>query len=557
MPSIERTEQVYSKGFDMFKERTLEQPENSNLLYTKVKLGVKTLEDANVNLDANSLRTGTGGNSSYLDKTYVINQINNRNATSLAELSKYYYQTSGIYSRLCRYMAYLYRYDWKVTPYINAPELVVDDEGDLEKNVKTNKNIIRKFDKVLHYLDVFNVKKNLNEIALKVIVNGCYYGYLVRDSGDTKVMIQELPTEYCRTRYSINNRPVIEFKMSYFDMEFPNEELRKRILNLFPVDFQKGYKAYKAGRLRSSIPNESDWYMLDTDCAFKFNMTDDDCPPFASVIPEIIDLDKARALDLAKMEQQLQKLIVQKLPLDKNGDPLFDNDEAKDIHRNASRMLKNTIGARVLTTFADVAVEDVADSDAATATDQLERVERAIYNEAGVSQMQFNTDGNIALEKSLLNDEAVMGTLLIKFEDFLDQVLIPFNNNPKKIYYKVMILPTTIYNYKDLSKMYKEQMQVGQSKMLGQIALGQSQSAILADAYFENEVLDLVNVLIPPLMSSTMNIDVLDRKAGQRENVTKTTAEMEAAGEETKRGRKELEDDQKTEKTIQNKESMS
>lgn len=96
-----------------------------------------------------------------------------------------------------------------------------------------------------------------------------------------------------------------------------------------------------------------------------------------------------------------------------------------------------------------------------------------------------------------------------------------------------MILPTTIYNYKELSKMYKEQMQVGQSKMLGQIALGQCQSAILADAYFENEVLNLVNVLIPPLMSSTMNAEVLDKKVGTHENVTKTTKEMEAAGEET------------------------
>ena len=36
--------------------------------------------------------------------------------------------------------------------------------------------------------------------------------------------------------------------------------------------------------------------------------------------------------------------------------------------------------------------------------DELAKVERAVFNEAGVSQMQFNTDGNIALEKSILND---------------------------------------------------------------------------------------------------------------------------------------------------------
>ena len=50
--------------------------------------------------------------------------------------------------------------------------------------------------------------------------------------------------------------------------------------------------------------------------------------------------------------------------------------------------------------------------------------------------------------------------------------------------------------------------------MLPQIALGQSQSSILANAFFENDVLDLVNIFIPPLMSSTMNGDVLNRTKG-------------------------------------------
>jgi hypothetical protein len=59
--------------------------------------------------------------------------------------------------------------------------------------------------------------------------------------------------------------------------------------------------------------------------------------------------------------------------------------------------------------------------------------------------------------------------------------------------------------------------------MLPQIALGHSQSSILHNAYFENEVLNLSSIMIPPLMSSTMNADVLDKKVGTHENVTKTT----------------------------------
>ena len=55
-------------------------------------------------------------------------------------------------------------------------------------------------------------------------------------------------------------------------------------------------------------------------------------------------------------------------------------------------------------------------------------------------------------------------------------------------------------------------MQVGLSKMLSQVALGQTQSSILATAYFENDVLDLVRVFIPPMMSSTMSADVLTQR---------------------------------------------
>jgi hypothetical protein len=104
-----------------------------------------------------------------------------------------------------------------------------------------------------------------------------------------------------------------------------------------------------------------------------------------------------------------------------------------------------------------------------------------------------------------------MWNLIQQFEKFLNVLLMPYNKSPKKVSYRAQILPTTIYNYKDLAKQYKEHTQLGYSKMLPQVALGQSQSAVLATAYFENDILDLVNVFIPPLMSSTMNAEVLNR----------------------------------------------
>ena len=56
-----------------------------------------------------------------------------------------------------------------------------------------------------------------------------------------------------------------------------------------------------------------------------------------------------------------------------------------------------------------------------------------------------------------------------------------------------------------MSKLYKEQTQLGYSKMLPQIALGHSQSFILNASYFENEVLKLSEVMIPPASSNTIS----------------------------------------------------
>ena len=63
-----------------------------------------------------------------------------------------------------------------------------------------------------------------------------------------------------------------------------------------------------------------------------------------------------------------------------------------------------------------------------------------------------------------------------------------FPSKKGKYKFRVVLLETTIYNYLDLAKMYKEQVQLGDSKMLPQIALGHSQSSVIANAYFENEI---------------------------------------------------------------------
>lgn len=535
-----RIEEIHNKGFNIITPRETDQIQSTgyqdaNLTdFKKIKIGAKTLDDAILKLG--ELRKL---NPNLADKANVLRAINTYDLKSMREISDFFYRISGIYARIVRYMAFMYRYDWMVTPYVN------------DQSVKKEK-LLKGFSGCLNTLDDFQVKKVLGEIALEILLHGAYYGYKVPMNGS--IVLQELPVNYCRSRFNYGNKPAVEFNMKFFDEQFRDTTQKMKILKMFPDEFTKGYVLYKKGKLPPEFMGDTNgWYLLDPKMTVKFTANGEDYPAFISVIPLILDLDEAQALNRKKTLQKLLKIVVQKMPLDKNGELIFDVEEAQQLHNNAVQMLSRAIGVDVLTTFADVEVEDMTDNQATAQSDDLARVERQLYNEAGVSQKQFNTDGNIALEKSILNDEATMYNMLLQFENFLNELIEKYNNG-KKYNFRVQLLTTTIYNYKDLSKLYKEQMQIGFSKMLPQIALGQSQSSILANAYFENDILDLVNVFIPPLMSSTMNENILNKVKGAGTQSNDSGAKL---GSDSKgAGRKELADDQKSEKTIKNLESQ-
>lgn len=414
---------------------------------------------------------------------------------------------------------------------------------------------------MLNYFDNSYIKKICGDIALQVVKNGCYYGYIV--PSEKNLILQELPVRYCRTRYSVNNTPVVEFDMRFFDT-FRDMNYRLKVLKLFPEEFAKGYVLYKQGKLALEdavgCQHTGSWYVLEPENCVKFNINNSDVPIFVNSIPTIMDLDAAQDLDRKKQMQKLLKILVQKLPMDKNGDLIFDVDEARDIHNNAVQMLQRAIGVDVLTTFTDVDSIDMSDKNTTTTTDDLAKVERSVYNSLGISQNLFNTDGNIALEKSVLNDESTIRSLILQFNIFFNRIIEKKSSN-KKYNFRFYLLETTQNNYQTLSKMYKEQAQMGQSKLLSQIALGHSQSFILNAAHFENEILHLSEIMIPPLMSSTMGSeDILGLKGSSSNNKTQNNSGSSGSGtakvSNGEAGRPEKPDDQKSEKTIQNKEAM-
>ena len=81
--------------------------------------------------------------------------------------------------------------------------------------------------------------------------------------------------------------------------------------------------------------------------------------------------------------------------------------------------------------------------------------------------------------------------------------------------------------------------------MLPLLALGHSQSSIIASANFENKVLHLAEVMIPNVMSSTMSSKLVQQNNTSKSNSTNSSA-----------GRPEKDNEEKSDKTIANRNSM-
>ena len=81
--------------------------------YKKIKVGVKNLEDATLNLGSikNSLPTYQ-----YTNKKYIYKALAENDVAELRHISNFYYNINGMYQRVCNYFAFLYRYDWYVQP---------------------------------------------------------------------------------------------------------------------------------------------------------------------------------------------------------------------------------------------------------------------------------------------------------------------------------------------------------------------------------------------------------------------------------------------------------
>lgn len=417
-------------------------------------------------------------------------------------LSYYYYRISGFYRNAILFLSNLSLYQTLVTPIY-----------DINKQPPVD-TITKKFDKAVRFVDALDVPINFARVTWRVLLAGSYYGILrIADEGYT---LQDLPETHCRTRFKdCNNLDIIEFDLAYFD-SITDEKLRKEAIKAYPRIIQQYWVKWKNG------DEEARWVPItaaEGACCFH---TGDGTPLFIASIPDIYQFEKALGREAQRDENELYKLLIERMPIDTKGELVFQLDEVADIHASVANMLSDIDTVDVLTTFGETSLESIQDASSANgSTERLEKYKNNVYNALGISSLYFNADTSSAMAYASAKDTALITMLTNQYARWLElQLNTRFAKTNLK--FDVTFLPSTHVNHKDIQSRLFQGAQYGYSKMAAGVATGIKQVNMLPIMDFENNILGMSQKMVPLMSSYTVSGDTI-QQSGANSNTSGDT----------------------------------
>ena len=398
----------------------------------------------------------------------------------------------------------------------------------------------------MDYVERMQLPTFLTNCAVRALTDGSYYGIVTEIEKSVFTTI-DLPADYCRSNFKdVNGNDVIEFNLGYFN-SIADAESRKGALAAYPKAFSKAYKEWTSGK-------RGPWFIVPSEFAICFPLLSGR-PPFLSVIPASIDYDEAVVTERERDLEEIRKIIVQKIPHLSDGRLLFEPDEALEIHTGTVGMLKGNKNISVMTTYADVdAIASKTQADGAESS--LNKMEKNIYAQAGVSSEIFTSSGSSSLDASLRNDMAFMMLLANKFSAYITNLLNrKFSNS--NVSFKYTILPVTYHNYDKYVDTSFKLVGSGYSFLMPAIAMGLSQKDLGNIKDLENDVLLLGKKLIPPSTSYTQTSSEQDGDGTSNGDDEDNSGQGNPVVTDTdKGGRPKKESSEKADKTIENEKSL-
>jgi hypothetical protein len=380
--------------------------------------------------------TATRVVSSTTNSSYTKDSINNylSNITSYAPylraVSDYFYSSNGIYKNV-------------VDTFANLPTLdniILPSATTMLK--RADKSYQSYYDKVNSYADSINVKIATRNILKSVAKYGGYVAYERNEGSD--FYFQQLPLDYCRIKYKLGNDYQLEFNFKYFDKFFNKEDIDFAWF-VYPPEFKKLYNKYKSDR-QSKTP---EWQMLDikkTICVIPNDDIPDFVPMFSGMFTSLLDNEEMKSLIQLGEKLDTIKLLVQKVPTDKDGNILMPKEAVQFFHSELKKIIPE--GASGLTTPMDI--KDVSFSNATQSKEELlAKAERGAWVNSGYSSAMFSDNGgHTGLQ---MNVEVVTSNIYAVLERIEDMFCRRFKTvaNTKTYEFKLKFFRTTNVNVGD------------------------------------------------------------------------------------------------------------
>lgn len=355
----------------------------------------------------------------------------------LRQMSDWFYYNNGIYRNIVNSFANLPTLDHLILP----SSYTLDKIEDKSYNVYLGK--------VNQYAETINIKTSTRRILKSLARYGGFVGY-ERTNGK-EFYIQTLPLDYCRIKYKMGNDYQMEFNFKYFDKFWDKEDL-DLAWTVYPKEFKGLYNKYK----KDGKSKNPEWQMMDIKKTWCIPAEDDEplfIPMYSGMFKSLISNEDYKDLIKVGKELDISKLLVQKVPVDKDGNLLISKDQVKMFHQELKKVLPT--GANATTT--PMELNSVSFSNATKDNENLlSKAEREVFVNSGTSSSLFaDNGGNVALNINIETVTANIYALLEKVEDLFGRKFLQVVST-KNYVFKLKFFRTTNVNINEnFERMYK------------------------------------------------------------------------------------------------------
>lgn len=496
-----------------------------------------------VPLDSRERTSRWGGhrNNSVKYKDFSLEEIEeiirSGEISAIRELSRYYYRTNARYRNNIDLLAALPLYHTLVLPQY-------------ESGKGSQAQITKAFYNACNFVEALDIKNTLTRITREWLKSGIYYGIL-QELG-SKVVVQDLPADFCRARYKdFNNLNILEFNVTYFQTKYDDERVREAAVLNFPPIIQQAWRKWKAHK-----DVVDPWVQVPASAGgVVFCFAEDQTPLLIASIPDLCKLKDAIDREETRDENELYKLLIQRMPVDSDGHLVFELEEVAELHAGVANMLKDLDTVEVLTTFGETTLENLQDSSAASqSSDRIAKYNNNVWDSLGNSALLFNADNSSSLAYVVKKHESIMRTYLNMYSTWI-KFLINERFSRTGLTFDFIILPTTVFNLEKYQSQWLQSAQFGFPKMYTAVVFDVKQRDLVSMVDFENDFLNLTEKMKPLLSSYT--------STGEESSSKKNKSGEKNSGNQSKvkdisnkGGRPELPDEEKSEKTQANIASM-